>query len=61
MSIHDACKELVKSIEKGKIKTQSELEKKKILISRKYRLDTVIRNSDIALFTKNKKVRKLLC
>ena len=55
-----ACKELLKKIQAGHIINQNELEKEKVIISKKYLLDHVIRNSDISSLTKNRKIKNLL-
>lgn len=55
-----ACRELLRKIRSGKIKTQGKLEKEKVTVSRKYSLDFVIRNSDIADLTKDVRIKKML-
>ncbi len=56
----NACRELLNKIRSGMIKSQDALEKEKVNISRKYNLDFVIRNSDIAELTRDRRVKKLL-
>ena len=55
-----ACRELLRKIRSGKIKTQSKLEKEKVIVSKKYLLDFVIRNSDISALTRDLRIKKLL-
>jgi len=60
MSLQDACKDLLEKIKSGEIADQDALEKEKVLISKKYMLDKIIRNADIMNFVSDEKIRKFL-
>lgn len=46
----EACKEIIKEIKEGRIKTQQQLEKEKIVIAKKFLLNKVPKNSEIFAF-----------
>jgi elongator complex protein 3 len=60
MSLQDACNELIEKIKSGAITSQGSLEKEKVLISKKYKLDKIIKNADIMNFVTDEKIRKFL-
>ncbi|MCX6819190.1 MAG: tRNA uridine(34) 5-carboxymethylaminomethyl modification radical SAM/GNAT enzyme Elp3 [Candidatus Aenigmarchaeota archaeon] len=60
MSLQDACNELIEKIKSGAITSQASLEKEKVLISKKYMLDKIIKNADIMAFADDEKIRKFL-